>query len=139
MKEKENNKKNEQKEKDNIKRAKFREKRSSSSSSIFLDTTISTPIVKNIIKAVAILLKTQLNEDSTMTKTISKESDLYYFSEEKYIDDFPQYFDAQKRKTSTKSLLPKISWTSWKLYITVCNFPRNVASYVSCTFIALLL
>ena len=79
MKEKESNKKNDQKEKDNIKRAKFREKRSSSSSSIFLDTTISTPIVKNIIKAVAILLKTQLNEDSTMTKTISKESDLYYY------------------------------------------------------------
>jgi hypothetical protein len=102
MKEKENNKKNDQKEKDNIKRAKFREKRSSSSSSIFLDTTISTPIVKNIIKAVAILLKTQLNEDSTMTKTISKESDLYYFSEEKYIEDFPQYFDAQKKENIHK-------------------------------------
>ena len=102
MKEKESNKKNDQKEKDNIKRAKFREKRSSSSSSIFLDTTISTPIVKNIIKAVAILLKTQLNEDSTMTKTISKESDLYYFSEEKYIDDFPEYFDAQKKENIHK-------------------------------------
>ena len=102
MKEKESNKKNDQKEKDNIKRAKFREKRSSSSSSIFLDTTISTPIVKNIIKAVAILLKTQLNEDSTMTKTISKESDLYYFSEQKYIDDFPEYFDAQKKENIHK-------------------------------------
>ena len=83
---------------ESIKRAKFCEKRSSSSSSIFLDTTISTPIVKNIIKAVAILLKTQLTEDSTMTKTISKESDLYFFSEEKYIDDFPEYFDAQKKE-----------------------------------------
>jgi len=88
---------------DSIKRAKFCEKRSSSSSSIFLDTTISTPIVKNIIKAVAILLKTQLTEDSTMTKTISKESDLYFFSEEKYIEDFPEYFDAQKKENIHKT------------------------------------
>ena len=88
---------------ESIKRAKFCEKRSSSSSSIFLDTTISTPIVKNIIKAVAILLKTQLTEDSTMTKTISKESDLYFFSEEKYIEDFPEYFDAQKKENIHKT------------------------------------
>lgn len=79
-----------------LKRAAFRENKSSSSSSLFLDTTISSPTVKNMIKAVAILLKTQLNEDNTMTKRISEESDLYYFSEEKYIKEFPQYFDAQK-------------------------------------------
>jgi len=91
MKEKENN--TNQKEKNDIKRAKFREKKSSSSSSIFLDTTITTPTVKNIIKAVAILLKTQLNEDSTMVKKIS---------EEKYIHDFPDYFDAQKKENIHK-------------------------------------
>ena len=102
MKEKENNKNINQKEKISIKRAKFRERKSSSSSSIFLDTTISTPNVKNIIKAVAILLKTQLNEDSTMVKAISKESDLYYFSEQKYIDEFPQYFDEQKKENIYK-------------------------------------
>jgi len=78
------------------KRLKFRENKSSSTSSIFLDTTISTPNVKNMIKAVSILLKTQLNEDNTMTKRISEESDLYYFSEEKYIKEYPQYFDQQK-------------------------------------------
>ena len=100
MKEKENN--TNQKEKNDIKRAKFREKKSSSSSSIFLDTTITTPNVKNIIKAVAILLKTQLNEDSTMVKKISEESDLYFFSEEKYIHDFPDYFDAQKKENIHK-------------------------------------
>ena len=41
-----------------LKRASFRENKSSSTSSIFLDTTISSPTVKNMIKAVAILLKT---------------------------------------------------------------------------------
>ena len=70
--------------KESIKRAKFRKKKSSSSSSIFLDTTMLSPSSKDMIKAVAILLKTQINEDNTMIKTISKESDLYYFSEEKY-------------------------------------------------------
>ena len=89
MKDKDNNKAS-------IKRAAFRENKSSSSSSIFLDTTILTPTVKNMIKAVAILLKTQLNEDNAMTKRISEESDLYYFSEEKYIKEYPQYFDQQK-------------------------------------------
>ena len=79
-----------------LKRIAFRENKSSSSSSLFLDTTISSLTVKNMIKAVAILLKTQLNEDNTMTKRISEESDLYYFSEEKYIKEFPQYFDQQK-------------------------------------------
>ena len=101
-KEEESQKNDSAKEKYAQKRAKFRENKSSSSSSIFLDTTISTPEVKDIIKAVAILLKTQLNEDSTMTKTLSKESNLYYFSEEKYIEDFPEYFDAQKKENIHK-------------------------------------
>ena len=88
--------KDKESDKTSIKRLAFRENKSSSSSSLFLDTTISSPTVKNMIRAVAILLKTQLNEDNTMTKRISEESDLYYFSEEKYIKEFPQYFDQQK-------------------------------------------
>jgi hypothetical protein len=78
------------------KRAQFRIHKSSSTSSIFLDTTIATPEVKNMIKAVAIMLYTQLSEDKTLTKKISEKSDLYYFSEEKYIKEYPQYFDRQK-------------------------------------------
>jgi hypothetical protein len=78
------------------KRAQFRIHKSSSTSSIFLDTTIATPEVKNMIKAVAIMLYTQLSEDKTLTKKISEKSELYYFSEEKYIKEYPQYFDRQK-------------------------------------------
>ena len=78
------------------KRAQFKLHKSSSTSSIFLDTTIATPEVKNMIKAVAIMLYTQLSEDKTLTKKISEKSDLYYFSEEKYIKEYPQYFDRQK-------------------------------------------
>ena len=79
-----------------VKRCHFKNYRSSSSSSIFLDTTIATPEVKNIIKAVSIMIFTQLTEDKTLTKKISEKSDLYYFSEEKYIKDYPQFFDRQK-------------------------------------------
>jgi hypothetical protein len=57
---------------------------------------MSNPEVKNMIKAVAIMLYTQLSEDKTLTKKISEKSDLYYFSEEKYIKEYPQYFDRQK-------------------------------------------
>ena len=70
--------------------------KSSSTSNIFLDTTISSPNVKNMIKAVSTILQSQLNEDLNLGKTISKKSDLYFFSEEKYIDEYPQYFDKQR-------------------------------------------
>jgi len=84
----------------NIKRveskAKYHEFKSSSTSNIFLNSTISSPNVKNMIKAVATILQSQLNEDMNLGKTISKKSDLYFFSEEKYIDEYPQYFDKQR-------------------------------------------
>ena len=79
-----------------IKRSNFRNQKSSSTSSIFLDTTITTPEVKNMIKEVSIMIYTQLTEDKTLTKKISEKSDLYFFSEEKYIDEYPQYFDKQR-------------------------------------------
>ena len=80
----------------NKKKSLFKNQKSSSSSSIFLDTTIASPEVKNMIKAVSIMLFTQLSVDKTLTKKISEKSDLYYFSEEKYIKEYPQYFDRQK-------------------------------------------
>ena len=79
-----------------IKRSNFKTQKSSSTSSIFLDTTIASPDVKNMIKAVSIMIFTQLTEDKTLTKKISEKSDLYYFSEEKYIKEYPQFFDRQK-------------------------------------------
>ena len=76
--------------------APYHDFKSSSTSNIFLDTTISSLNVKNMIKAVSTILQSQLNEDMNLGKTISKKSDLYFFSEEKYIDEFPQYFDKQR-------------------------------------------
>ena len=76
--------------------APYHDFKSSSTSNIFLDTTISSLNVKNMIKAVSTILQSQLNEDMNLGKTISKKSDLYFFSEEKYIDEYPQYFDKQR-------------------------------------------
>ena len=79
-----------------ISSAPYHDFKCSSTSNIFLETTTSSPNVKNMIKAVATILQSQLNEDMNLGKTISKKSDLYFFSEEKYIDEYPQYFDKQR-------------------------------------------
>ena len=74
----------------------LRDFKSCSTSNIFLDTTISTPNVTSMIKAVATILQSQLNEDMNLGKQISPKSDLYYFSEDKYVSEYPQYFDKQR-------------------------------------------
>ena len=79
-----------------VPRIPYREFKCSSTSSIFLDTIITKPNVKEIIKAVATILQSQLNEDMNLGKQISPKSDLYYFSEEKYVNEYPQYFDKQR-------------------------------------------
>lgn len=73
-----------------------RDYKSSSTSTLYLASTISSPNVKLTIKAVATILQSQLIEDMELGKKISPKSDLYYFSEEKYISESPNYFDEQK-------------------------------------------
>lgn len=81
-------------------------RRTSSTSSAFLTSTISTPNVDSIIDAVATILHSQmlevgfpfhhashLTQDQNVGKTIPKGSVLYYFSEEKYIEEKPEAFD----------------------------------------------
>lgn len=70
--------------------------KSCSTSSIFLNSTISYPNVKLLIKAVSSILQSQLIEDMQLGKTISTKSDLYYFSEDKYINEYPGCFDEQR-------------------------------------------
>jgi hypothetical protein len=80
--------------------------KSSSTSSILLTSTINAPNVKLLIKAVATLLHSNLIEDLQDGKFISPKSDLYYFSEEKYISENPDAFDDDRvsllRKTPTQ-------------------------------------
>lgn len=78
-------------------------RRTSSTSSAFLTSTISTPNVDSIIDAVATILHSQMLEvtalftqDQNVGKTIPKGSVLYYFSEEKYIEEKPDAFDENR-------------------------------------------
>jgi hypothetical protein len=71
----------------------YKDTKSCSTSSIFLNSTINSPNVKVIIKAVSTILQSQILEDIQSGKRISSKSDLYYFSEEKYINESPTFFD----------------------------------------------
>eukprot|EP00357_Protocruzia_adherens_P008197 CAMPEP_0115030686 /NCGR_PEP_ID=MMETSP0216-20121206/37988_1 /TAXON_ID=223996 /ORGANISM="Protocruzia adherens, Strain Boccale" /LENGTH=258 /DNA_ID=CAMNT_0002407997 /DNA_START=87 /DNA_END=863 /DNA_ORIENTATION=- len=65
-------------------------------SNIRVGTTITSPNIKSMIQAVATILHSQLLEDQSMRKEIPTESDLYFFSEEKYIKEKPEAFDEQR-------------------------------------------
>lgn len=80
--------------------------KSNSTSTILLQSTMSTPNVKLIIQAVATLLHSNITEDIMDGKVIIPQSELYYFSEEKYIAENPDNFEEDRvallRKTPTK-------------------------------------
>ena len=80
-----------------------REIKSSSTSSIFLSSTINSPNVKSLIKAVSMIIQSQLLEDLHLGKTVSSKSDLFYFSEEKYVKEFPHCFDEDRIKLIKKT------------------------------------
>lgn len=88
------------------KERKDRDFKSNSSSSIFLSSTINSPNVKLLIKAVSMILQSQLLEDIQLGKTVSSKSDLYFFSEDKYVSDAPNCFDDERIKLLRKT--PKL-------------------------------
>ena len=75
---------------------KERDFKSSTTSTILLNSTINAPNVKLLIKAVATLLHSNLIEDVQEGKTINVKSELYYFSEDKYINESPDLFDEER-------------------------------------------
>ena len=83
-----------------------RDFKSCSTSSLYLSSTIDSPNIKLLIKAVATIMQSQLLEDMQLGKTVLSKSDLYYFSEEKYINESPNCFDEQRiellKKTPTQ-------------------------------------
>jgi len=77
--------------------------KSNSTSSIMLDSTINAPNVKLLIKAVSTLIHSNLIEDLQDGKVIHPKSDMYYFSEEKYINENPNVFDEDRIALLRKS------------------------------------
>lgn len=75
------------------------EKRShlaSTTGSIMISSTIENPNVKLVIQGVATLIHSNLLEDMQDEKEIPANSDLYFFSEEKYIAENPENFDEDR-------------------------------------------
>ncbi len=80
-----------------------KDSKSCSTSSIYLKSTINSPNVKLIIRAVSLILQSQVIEDFQMGKKISSKSDLFFFSEEKYINELPNCFDEQRIERMKKN------------------------------------
>lgn len=78
----------------------------STTNSMFTGSTIGKPNVDSIVHAVATILHSQMLEVSPQSLTITKDqnqqndipedSDLYFFSEEKYIKEKPEAFDKER-------------------------------------------
>lgn len=62
--------------------------------SMYIGSTINKPNVESIIQAVATILHSQMLEDLNQGKQIEKDSELFFFSEEKYIEMKPEAFDS---------------------------------------------
>ena len=65
----------------------FQNCRSSSTSSIFLNNSIINFDIKSLIRGISIILQMQIQENTKLNKQISPNSDLFFFSEEKYIQE----------------------------------------------------
>lgn len=73
-------------------------KKSCSTSSIYLSSSIYSPNVDLLIKSVSTIIHSQLIEDMQLGKTVSQKSDLFYFSEEKYVNESAGYYDEERQK-----------------------------------------
>jgi hypothetical protein len=83
---------------DNNKDKDYKLIKSCSTSSIYLSSSIYSPNVDLLIKSVSTIIHSQLIEDMQLGKTVSQKSDLYFFSEEKYVNDSPGYLDEDRCK-----------------------------------------
>ena len=81
------------------------ERKANSTATLFVNSTITAPNVNTIIQAVATIIHSQMLEDMVEGKLLEPMSDLYFFSEEKYIHENPAAFDEQRltllRRTPT--------------------------------------
>lgn len=112
--------------------------KSSSTSSLFLSSTINSPNIKLVINSVANIIHSQILEDGKIGKSISPKSELYYFSEEKYFMENPHSYDENRikiiRTTPTELDIAELMEVKLivlfnRLSITVLNSVQNVVLY----------
>ncbi len=64
---------------------------------MYITSTLTSPNVKSIFQAVSTILHSQILDDIQSKEDIEPDSDLFFFSEEKYINEKPEEFDEQRR------------------------------------------
>lgn len=69
-----------------------------STSSIYLNTTVNLPDPELLIDSIAGIIVSQILEDELSGKVISNKSELYYFSEDKYITEYPLNFNDSRKE-----------------------------------------
>jgi Cyclin, N-terminal domain len=79
------------------------DRRSNTTSSAQFSSSIYNPNVRSILQSVATIIHSQMLEDASLGREIQSSSDLFYFSEEKYIREHPEAFDEQRRALLRKS------------------------------------
>jgi hypothetical protein len=72
------------------------DRKASTMNSMYTNSTISKPNVESIIQAVATIIHSQMIEDQAAGNEIDEDSDLFFFSEEKYIKEKPESFDEKR-------------------------------------------
>jgi hypothetical protein len=76
----------------------YNDKKSQTLPSVQPKNTINAPDVKRIIQSISTILHSQMVEDQQAGNAILPTSDLYFFSEEKYIAEKPDEFDSARRQ-----------------------------------------
>lgn len=72
-------------------------KLSNTTSTVKLENTITKPDSKKLIHAVATILHSQMVEDAVTPRKIDENSDLFFFSEEKYIKERPEEYNESRK------------------------------------------
>ena len=79
------------------------DRRSSTTSSANPSSSIYNPNVRSILQSVATIIQSQMIEDTSQGRQIMSTSDLFYFSEEKYMREHPEMFDDAKKEMLRKT------------------------------------
>lgn len=89
------------------------------------ESTITQPNVKAIAHSIATVIHSQMLEDQSSGKTLNPNSELYFFSEEKYMKEKPEEFD-EKRKALLRAppTVENIAEFMLALYECACFSPE---------------
>ena len=72
--------------------------KASSTSSLYIDSTLLFPDVENVFSAAAALIHHQIKDSPDVGAQLLKHEQLQYFSEEKYISEHPESYGESCKK-----------------------------------------